>query len=121
MSAKLNSKVSAKASSKANAKDTPVSKPINAKAQTAFSLIAFILAEIGKRAGSQYYKRAIQYHKKQQTPFPRKRNDEYRKALTKDEVDRVLRMHDAGNLPSANPQGQAMFDVYMTVHQSRKA
>ena len=74
-----------------------------------------IVEGIAKRieAGSKFYARAMQYHAKAGTVFPRARNNERRASLKAEDVTEVFRQHDAHILAAGNATGQAMFDVYM--------
>ena len=109
-------KAAAKAPAKAAAK-----APAKAAAKAAAANIAganitgAIVEGIAKRieAGSKFYARALQYHAKAGTVFPRARNNETRAAVKAEDVAQVFDMHDKKILPPGNAKGQAMFDVYM--------
>ena len=79
------------------------------------SLTAAIVSGIASRIekGSAFYARALQYHAKAGTVFPRARNNETRAALKAEDVAQVFDMHDKKILAAGNAKGQAMFDVYM--------
>lgn len=106
--------VSTNDAAKAAAKAAPKAAP---KAATAApqSLTAAIVTGIAARIekGSAYYARALQYHAKAGTVFPRARNNETRAALKAEDVAQVFDMHDKKILAAGNAKGQAMFDVYM--------
>lgn len=85
------------------------------KATKANDLTAFIVAEVGKRIGSRFYKRALSYHAEAGTVFPRERTAAARASLTQADVEEAMRQHDAAVLAPGNAKGQAIFDVYMTL------
>lgn len=92
------------------------------KQAAAFTFAAYsaltIAAFLAK--GSAFYSRAIIYHRKQETTFPRKRNETEAARLAalspdkaKQEVDVIIKQHDNGTLASGNKLAQVMFDHYM--------
>ena len=98
-------KTTTKPARKTAAKKTTAAKP--------FSLIAYVAEQVAARLSKPYYKTALAYHKRAATKFPRERIDEVRKALTKEDADKVFDKHDKGILPSGDKVGQACFDIYM--------
>ena len=105
--AKPAAKTAAKPAAKTAAK--PAAKTAGA------NITGAIVEGIAKRieAGSKFYARAMQYHAKAGTVFPRARNNERRASLKAEDVTEVFRQHDAHILAAGNATGQAMFDVYM--------
>ena len=94
---------------------TKATKAPAVKATKAGDLTAYILAEVGQRIGSKFYKRALSYHADAATVFPRARTAATRAALTQADVEETMRQHDANVLAPGNAKGQAIFDVYMTL------
>jgi len=83
-------------------------------AYSALTIAAFLAK------GSAFYSRAIIYHRKQETSFPRKRNETEANRLAalspdkaKQEIDVIIKQHDSGTLASGNKLAQVMFDHYM--------
>lgn len=112
--AKAAPKAAAKAAAKAAPKAAPKAATAAPQALTA-AIVSGIAARIEK--GSAYYARALQYHAKAGTVFPRARNNETRAALKAEDVAQVFDMHDKKVLAAGNAKGQAMFDVYMMSRQ----
>ena len=115
--AKAAPKAAAKAATtaKAAAKAAPKAAPKAATTAAAANITGAIVEGIAKRieAGSKFYARALQYHAKAHTVFPRARNNETRAALKAEDVTEIFRLHDAHILAAGNAKGQAMLDVYM--------
>lgn len=91
----------------------------------AFSTLAvqFIIDRIA--AGSGFYARALSYHRKQGTTFPRARNAQEIARLSglkevdaRKELAEVKRQHDASILAPGNKTGQAVFDLFMAASKT---
>ena len=106
-------KAAPKAAPKAAAKAAKAAPKAAASAPQ--SLTAAIVTGIASRIekGSAFYARALQYHAKAATVFPRARNNETRASLKVEDVAQVFDMHDKKILAAGNAKGQAMLDVYM--------
>lgn len=87
----------------------------NTPIHTAVAVSAFVITGIQTRLdkGSNFYKTALDYHRKLLTAFPRARNNATRAALTMEQATEVFNQHDKFILSSGNKEGQAMFDVFM--------